>query len=242
MISYVSLNDDFIKGIKKWFKKNNIDPKKHVAEVFAGTGALGKKLGLVQLNITDAKVWETDELLAESLDEQWKKTAASVHKADAVKSIQNFKDNEDDIKVLIMGAPTNENDSAFKTIIALKEEFPNAKILFIGPDKFVEGDGQVATEEFYIHATIDSTDDFFVQNVRQKYDMSVDYLYNTYNIESLPSLRDFITCGNTKCLCNQTNPVLVEEEENEEFENNNVIIDENGNVHLVDEDDDDDLY
>lgn len=235
MISYVSLNDEFINGIKEWFKQNNIDPKNQVAEVFAGTGVLGEKLGLHHLNITDSKSWENDESLTDNLDDEWKSAANSVTKSDAVASIQKFLDNQDDIKLLIMAAPTNFNDSAFKTIVELNRLFPEAKILFIGPDKFVSGKGQVATEEFYNHTKIDSTDNFFLENVRQKYNQEDDFIFSHYQIESVPSIRGFVTCGKLNCACVETNHTP--QQDVEDGFNPFVVLDANGKVHIIDDED-----
>lgn len=237
MISYVSLNDEFIEGIKKWFKKMKINPENQVAEVFAGTGVLGKKLGLPDVNITDSKAWEKDELLADILDTEWVNAANSVKKYDAIASIQMFYDNEDDIKILIMAAPTNVDDSAFKKIVELNRLFPGAKTLFIGPDKFVSGRGQVATEEFYKHTKMDSTDKFFLENVRQKYNKSDDFIFNNHGIESVPSLRKFVTCGNPNCICVKTNQTP--QQEDEQDYNSHVVVDHNGKVYIIEDDDED---
>lgn len=218
MLSYVSTNEEYISGIKKWLKKEKIEKETQVAEVFAGTGIIGKALGLNSNNITDIKAWEDDDSLTENKDEEWLKAVENVTKRDAVVAINDFKENEDDIKLLIIGAPDHSDDSAFRCIVNLNRIFPDSKILYIGPEEFSKGNGQVATEEFFKHTQIISDDEFFIDKVQKEYDKSQDYFYKNWMIESYPSLRKFKNCTDQGCVCNNANIPLTTEEPEDDYD------------------------
>lgn len=111
--SYINVTKGFVKGITDWIeiKGFNKDHDFEVIEVFAGTGKLGRRLELPYDNVTDNHKWRYDPELRDN--EEWTSLAKHVVEAEAHEAIIASKNT---LKLVIMGMPTDKDESAYKAI------------------------------------------------------------------------------------------------------------------------------
>ncbi|WJN47591.1 hypothetical protein QUH71_26875 (plasmid) [Priestia aryabhattai] len=110
----------------------------------------------------------------------------------------------DEIKLLIMGMPSDgKDDFSFFTAYTLEKDFPDAQILYIGPDLDGRFISRVASAEFFAHCT-DITDDTFTSLVVNNYPEEISafqiaQLGEEFASDIRPYLLKFTSCSCQDC-------------------------------------------
>ncbi|GAE27356.1 hypothetical protein JCM9140_3490 [Halalkalibacter wakoensis JCM 9140] len=207
--SYINLSTEFIDGIGEYLQTKKI-PLDEVVEVFAGDGKLGLQLGLKKnSHVSDLLLFASEDY-EDAITEKWERNPDGVVAESAYETVLRFEAAENNIRLLIMGAPPPANSyycPSYDTLKALHYCF-GGEILYIGEMNSY----YFASPKFFKHVEV-VNDETFHHLVVKNYN-NTDGYFSSRSFEKpadvRPYLLKFKLCMNEKCDCLDSSSILKE--------------------------------